>query len=244
MGATVVLLGVAPPALATTSRLPATYVERDLVTPEGTLRFDAGHRWPFYDGQFKHVIHPGDDSQFLNPGVTYGFGTDVEAGLVLPLSISPETDLEDPRIHALYQFERGQVDVGVFGSLRLGLFDAWLLTGGVPVFFHWNDNLRLDSGGFLQMSFGDGQAVGLVIPLQLAFQVSPDVFLGPETGFILGDLSGANSVAVPAGAFVGYTFGGAGATFGDLYGRFRIPNVEGGADVVELMVGAEFYFDM
>jgi hypothetical protein len=241
--ATVTSLGSS--AGATSSRLPSVHVARDLVTPQETLRFDAGHRWPQYDGQFKHVmVEGGDDPEYINPGFTYGFAEDFEAGLVLPLQIAPGTELEDPRIHALYQFERGRVDLGVFGSLRLGLFDAWLLTGGVPVFFHWSDNLRLDTGGFLELSLDAGQAVGLVFPAQFVFQVSPSVFLGPETGLRLSDVAGANSVSVPAGVFVGYTFGSAGSTVGDIYGRFRIPNVEDGVDVIELMLGTELYFDM
>jgi hypothetical protein len=239
------LIGSAGDAFATTSRLPSQIVQRTLAMPESTLRFDAGHRWPYYDGQFKHVaIRRADDVQFLNPGLSFGLAQDFELGFVAPIRVSPNSGFEDPRVHLLYQFQRDRVDLGVFASLRLGVLDAWVLTGGVPLYFHWQENLRLDTGGFIVTSFGEGSSVSLVAPVQFVFQLTPELFAGPESGLNLSNLQTDRfDVGIPLGGFIGYTLT-PGGTLGDLYARLRLVDIEQGTDVVELMLGAELYFDM
>src|SRR5690606_39021625 len=110
---------VAGPAGATTSRFPVTRVDRTLTTPDGTLKLDAGERWPYYDAQFKHVAIEGADLRFLNPGLTFGITPSFELGFVTPIRVEPDADFEDPRVHLLYQFERGEVDLGFFAGLRV-----------------------------------------------------------------------------------------------------------------------------
>lgn len=239
-------LSISPSAQATTAKLPAPIVARQLVMPEDSLRFDAGHRWPYYDAQFKHVaIEGGPDVQFLNPGLSFGLARDFELGFVAPIRMQPNSGFEDPRVHLLYQFDHGQVDLGIFASLRLGVLDSWVLTGGVPVFFHWKDNLRLDTGGFLVMSFGDLTRLNLQAPASFVFQTSPRFYIGPETGVNLNGLGGDGfDIQIPIGGFLGYTLTTDGGTLGDLYFRVRDPDVESGFDVVELMFGTELYFDM
>jgi hypothetical protein len=229
-----------------TARLPAQIVQRTLTMPESSLRFDAGHRWPYYDGQFKHVaIQDAPDAQFLNPGLSFGLAEDFEFGFVAPIRTAPESGFEDPRVHMLYQFDRGEVDLGIFASLRLGVLNEWVLTGGVPVFFHWKDNLRLDTGGFLEMSFGDVSRVSLLAPVQFVFQITPSFYAGPESGLNLSGLGGDRvEIGIPVGGFAGYTLTTGGGTLGDLYARLRLVDIEQGADVVEFMLGTELYFDM
>jgi hypothetical protein len=241
-----VALLLSAPVCATTAKLPPQIVDRTLVMPTDSIRFDAGHRWPYYDGQFKHVaIENAPDIQFLNPGLSFGLAEDFELGFVAPIRMNPNSGFEDPRVHMLYQFDRGRVDLGIFASLRLGVLDSWVLTGGVPVFFHWKNNLRLDTGGFLVMNFGDLTTLNVHAPASFVFQVSPRFFAGPETGLNLNGLGDDTfDIQIPVGGFLGYTLTTGGGTLGDLYLRLRNPDIERGFDVMELMLGCELYFDM
>lgn len=243
-GALLLVATMVAPAAATSSRVPRAHVDRTLALPDGTWRIDAGPRWPHYDGQFKEIFVPGPNLRFLNPGFSFGLTGDTDFGFVTPVQLEPGAEFEDPRIHVLHQFERGRVDVGIFGGLRLGVFDQWVLVGGVPVLFHWKNNLRLDTGGFLVMGFGDGSSVSLQAPAEFVFQLGAGLFLGPETGLHLNNLfEGGFDVAIPAGFVLGYAIAPSGGTLGDVYGRLRIEDIEQGSDVVSLMFGLEFYFD-
>jgi hypothetical protein len=237
---------LAAPAYATTAKLPPQFVSRTLTMPEDSLRFDAGHRWPYYDAQFKHVaIKNAPDQQFLNPGLSFGLARDFQLGFVAPIRMKPGSGFEDPRIHMLYEFDRGTVDLGIFASLRLGVLDSWVLTGGVPVFYHWKDNLRLDTGGFLVMNFGDISTVSVQGPAEFVFQVTPRFYAGPATGLNLNNLGRDGfDIQIPIGGFLGYTVTTDGGTLGDLYGRLRDTDIEHPFNAVEFMVGCELYFDM
>jgi hypothetical protein len=233
-------------AFANSTRIRGPYVARPLALPTGTLRLDGGHHWPWNDALFKHtVIRNAPDQMYLNPGVTFGVFKNFEAGLVAPVRVSPDLHMEDPRIHALFQFAEGVVDAGVFGSFRMGFFDRWVLTAGVPLYWHIQPNLRLDFGGFLEFAFGDTSAAALHSPVQLAIQIHPDWFAGPESGFIAYNMfdDGAG-VAVPLGGFVGYTIRPGGSTLGDVYARMRIEDMVHGFNAVSLMFGLEFFFDL
>jgi hypothetical protein len=233
------------PADASSSQLPTPRVQRTLTAPDGSIRLDAGERWPYYDAQFKHVlVEDGEDAQFLNPGLSFGVSSDTEFGFVVPYRLSPNDDFEDPRIHILHQFDQGRVDVGLFGGLRLGVFDQWLFTGGVPILFHWNSHLRLDTGGFFVVNFGQDASLSLRAPAEFVFQITPQFFLGPETGVNLNNLfNNGFDLNVPLGGVIGYTIATSGGTLGDMYGRVRILDIEAANQVVELMLGLEFYFD-
>lgn len=232
-------------AEATTSKFPVKRVDRTLTTPDSTLKLDAGERWPYYDGQFKHVaIEDAGDLQFINPGLTFGITPDFELGFVTPVRVEPGTDFEDPRVHLLYQFERGRVDLGLFAGVRVGAFGNWRVTGGVPVFFHWKDNLRLDTGGFLQFNFDDATYVSLTAPAEFVFQITPNFFLGPETGVTFVNMfNNGFDLVVPVGGVIGFSIDSTGGLLGDMYARVRTPDIEA-SNVLEVMLGLEFYFDL
>jgi len=242
----IALVVAAPEAHANSTRVPGPYVARPLALPSGVLRIDAGHHWPFNDALFKHtVIRGGPDQQYLNPGLTFGLTGDLELGLVAPIRLSPGLHLEDPRLHVLFQFARGKVDAAVFSSLRLGFFDKTVLTAGVPLYWHIDTKLRLDTGGFFELTFGQDSQIAFIVPAQLAIQVHPNWFAGPETGLVAYRLfDDGSGLAVPLGGFVGYTITPGGSTLGDLYGRVRIENLANGFDAVSMMFGLEFFFNL
>lgn len=232
------------PSTASAQPVPSEFVSRHIVLPENTLRIDAGHHFPFYDGQFKHVIvRRGADEQYINPGASFGVGSDVELGLVLPVQISPNGNLRDPRAHVTFQFHNAEVEAAVFGVVQVGLWGGTELTTGVPIYWHASRTVRLDTGGYLKLTFSDASRIGLVLPAQLPIQISPEFFAGPEAIFEIGDLSEPGA-GLNLGGFLGYTIEASEGSVVDLYGRLRTLDVLGGVPRLELMLGLEWYVAM
>jgi hypothetical protein len=236
---------VAPLAWAQGTGVSGVYVERPLVLPEHNLRIDAGHRFPRYDAQFKHVlVRDGDDSQYINPGVSYGVGSDIEVGLVLPFQISPDASPRNPRAHIQFRFLQGEAEVGALGVLSVGPWGGANAIIGVPVLWHFTPGARLDTGGFLTLSFADSRHVGLVLPAQLPFQLMPELYAGPEVIVTVGDLFHAAGFGLDLGAFLGYNLDASEGSVIDVYTRFRALNVTHGMSAFELMLGLEWYFSL
>jgi hypothetical protein len=242
----VIALG-AGTAHAQTSDVGPTYVYRPLVLPEGVLRIDAGPRRPFGPGQVWstgqlqfHINREFQDFAFLVPGAAYGIMDRLEVGVVWPIEISPDVDLLDLNVYGKYELQLGQVDIAAFGEIRIPIQNDFELTAGVPIYIHLSDTLRLDTGGFMRVVFGDDVTVILTAPLALAVQATRDVFLGPELAIEVYDFDEVN---VPLGIFGGYTIRDGGRTLGDLLGRFAIVDIENGFDAVRLDLGVELYFD-
>lgn len=232
------------PSSALAQPVPAEFVSRHIVLPENTLRIDAGHHFPYYDGQFKHVVvRRGADEQYINPGASFGVGSDVELGLVLPVQISPDGHLRDPRAHVTFQFHNAEIEAAVFGVIQVGLWGGTEVTTGVPVYWHASRTVRLDTGGYLKLGFNDASRIGLVLPAQLPIQISPEFFAGPEAIFEIGDLSEPGA-GLNLGGFLGYTIEASEGSVVDLYGRLRTLDVLGGVPRLELMLGLEWYVAM
>jgi hypothetical protein len=227
---------------ASAQTVPSAFVDRHIVLPEGTLRIDAGHHFPFYDAQFKHVIvRNGDDPQFINPGVSYGLGSDVELGLVWPIQISPNGDVRDPRAHVTFQFHRGaEVEAAIFGLLEVGLWGETAVTTGVPLFWRASRDIRLDTGAYVRLGFNDASRIGLTLPAQLPIQISPEFFAGPEAIVTIGDL-GNPGADFHLGGFFGYTLEASKASVLDLYTRLRARSIQDSVPAVELMFGLEWF---
>lgn len=229
---------------ASAEPVPGVHVARRIILPENVLRIDAGHHFPYYDGQFKHVIvRRGDDPQYVNPGVSYGIGSDVEVGLVWPVQISPDGNFRDPRAHVGFQFQEGEVEAAVFGVLEVGLWGGTSVTTGVPLYWHAATDLRLDTGGYLNLSFNDGSRIGLILPAQLPIQISPEFFAGPELIFAIDDLSEPGA-RIAAGGFFGYTIEASETSVVDLYARLRALDITHSVPAVEMMLGLEWHIAM
>lgn len=237
---------VVTPAVAKSSKVNLSFVERSLTLPEDVMRIDGGPRWPYYDAQFKHVEVFGADLDFLNPGLSFGVSKDLELGLVAPIRLSPDLGLEDPRVYALFQLQDDrELEVGVFAQLRLGFFNEWAATLGVPVYWRFKRDMRLDIGGFVRFALGDASRVDLTVPVQLPIQISERLYLGPETGLNINSLfDDESNVDLPLGGFIGYSVGSSGAPLGDIFARLRLLDLANGFDGVEVMLGAELYFDL
>jgi hypothetical protein len=236
-------LGSSSAVSANSSRVPVSFVDRSLTLPDAVMRLDGGPRWPDYDAQFKHVVQDGPDYDFLNPGISFGLTRNLEFGLVPPIRLSPDQRLEDPRFYMLYQLADAELSYGIFGQLRVGVEDHTTAMVGVPLYYRWTPNLRLETGGFAEVEFGEASSFNLIFPIYFAFQISDRLYAGPEAGLgLYGVFDDGGGIATPLGGFLGYTLGAPGAPLGDLYGRLRITDVPDGA--LELMFGFEFFFDL
>lgn len=241
-------LGLAEKTAHAESHLAGSdYISRPLVLPKGVLRIDGGPRRP-YDGgqvmpggQLQVFVNDGQDVALLAPGAAYGVIDDLELGAVWPLVLSPDLDLLDLSLYGKYQLQRGQIEVAAYGEIRIPVQNDLELAGGVPVYLHLAPNLRLETGGFLRIVFGDDTNFVVDVPASLPIQVSPQVFVGPEVGIHIVDFK---NVALPLGVIAGYTLGNGIASIGDLFGRLTLVDVAHGADSVRFDIGAELYFDL
>src|SRR5690606_22042860 len=99
--------------------------------------------------------------------------------------------------------------------------------------------------GFLRVELPeDNGTVDLEVPLVVPFNVTPELFLGPEVALIT--WGGFEDVAVPLGFFIGFTVAGGGGLLGDFSLRFRETDVRspGGFDNYEVVFAADLLFDL
>lgn len=233
-------------ASAQTNAWPQRHVDRDLALPRHTLRIDGGPRWPLPTGQISHYINRGwDDAVVLRAGASFGVTENLELGFAQPLLIIPDADLQNPIFHGTYQFLRGPVDVGAFWGIVIPYEGHATLRGGVPLYVHVANNVRLDLGGFLRLELPeDNTTLDLEAPFIVPINVTPQVFLGPEVALIT--WGGFDDVAVPAGFFVGYTVTTGGGVLGDFSFRIRETDLRSDRafDQIELVFAADLFFDL
>jgi hypothetical protein len=247
--ASVAVLGATQQEAGASSRLVGSdYTSRPLVLPKGVLRLDGGPRRPFSNGQVMPagqlqflVNRDTDDLAYLVPGAGFGVIDDLELGLVWPLQISPDLNLLDLSAYGKYSLQRGSVEVAGYAEVRVPIEADLEVTGGVPVYVHLSDAMRIETGGFVRLTFGDDTTVRVLAPMSLPIQVSPQVFVGPETGIEITDF---DTVAIPLGVLAGYTLGGGISSIGDLFGRLTLVDIVHGADTIRFDVGAELFFDL
>ena len=239
-------LGTAP-AWAESRLVGSDYISRPLVLPKGVLRIDAGPRRPYPTGQVMpagqlqfFINQDYDDAAYLVPGAGVGAIDKLELGGVWPLRISPDLNLSDLSLYGKYSLQRGQIEVAGYAELLIPVENVLEITGGVPVYIHL-DGLRLETGGFVRLGFGDDTTVSFEIPVSAPIQVSPEVFVGPEVGVLIQDFK---DVAIPVGVVAGYTLGGGISSIGDLLARLTLVDVTNGADTIRLDLGAELFFDI
>lgn len=242
------LLGAVPDASAQSRLVGSDYVSRPLVLPQGVLRIDAGPRRPYSTGQLmpagqlQFLINKDfDDLAYLVPGAGYGVIDNLELGAVWPLRISPDLDLSDLSVYGKYSLQRGEIEAAGYAELRIPIEGDLEITGGVPVFVHLSNQLRLETGGFVRLTFGADTAATVLVPLSAPILVSPEVFVGPEIGIEIREFE---DVALPVGVLAGYTLGGGISSIGDLLARLTFADVTDGARVIRLDVGAELFFDL
>jgi hypothetical protein len=222
-------------AQAQSRQLPIAFRDRPLVLPTRTLRADADLSWQFSN-------RPDPNRVWLDLGGAGGIAEDWEIGTILiPLQLTPDTSYRDPWFYAIYRLQAGPVEFGVRGQMSLPIDGDLQLEVGPPLLVRLGPYGRLDTGFFLRTDFGEPTRFHGRLPAAVAFQVTYDLFLGPEMELWLPTFSRADLML---GGFVGWSLAPQGALLADLVAHLRFRDVTREGTAAELLITADFYFDI
>jgi hypothetical protein len=210
------------------SDYPVSYVERPLTLP----RFALAPELELDVTRTTIVITVGGPTTIeMGAGMalaaTFGITSDFEVGAVVaPIEFAPTAAYGDPQIFATYRFLH-QKDFDLGARLRTTLITPHegeaagvVITPSVPFLLHIGKIARFDAEvgvpiviygsttlgpGFTMASH---VAVGLDVPLALAFDIIEPLHVGVSTGVGIGDLGHPKETTViPLGIFLGYAIG-------------------------------------
>lgn len=210
--------------------LPLAYSQRPLTLTEGTLRgdleFSIAHiSVTFFDPIAMMTSTISDSAVFMHAGVGFGITDDLEVGAtLLPLLLDPEIRYERPSIYGIYRFLEGSVEVGGSLAVIFPIEGDFGLVPGIPVEILIGDNMLLGTGVTLPIEFADPDAiVSLEIPVDFALNVTPNLFFGARTGFLIPDFE-FDFFTIPLAVMGGYTLeSGSGGPLADLMVSFGFP---------------------
>ncbi|MCK6550333.1 hypothetical protein L6R52_31140 [Myxococcota bacterium] len=262
VGATLAL--VAAPALAQEgasefggggNRFPVPYVERPLVMPHKMLGLAAMLGFEQMTLDLGPLGSESETMTMLSLGAMYGLIENLEVGLMLPVLLSPDADIGDPRLYGVYRLlDNGAFELGVLGALDIGLNGDTGLVVGAPIAYHFGTSMRLDSGLLFGIGFHDdpvGTIITPYIPLELHFQAMRPLSIGVVTGLWLPDFD-ADMMQIPLGVRAIYALGAGAMPMGDIgvafsFPMFLMPGSEGDAiytDLWALTASFTYYMDL
>lgn len=245
---------------------PTAYAKRGLTMEKGTVRVDFSNAG-FGITDSPGIIALGGGSRGLNLGyngsdfsVALGLGASVaiidnlEAGfLLVPLSLSPATDFGNMGFYGRYRFISGSFELGGQVALTIPTSGGFGMSFGLPALIRLSDTMRLDTGVVLNLTLDPGTAVGLGVPLLLAFQISDPFWFGIRTGLNLGNFDAVgDTISVPLGVAAGYSVAMSGtASLLDITGEFTWTQFinSGHPDTIvpdnfAIILGAALYLDL
>jgi hypothetical protein len=203
----------------------APWVDRHLTLPAGDWAFDFGVG-------LGHVPAPRDDTAVgfnlemavAIDRVELGVRTGLRAGDEAERSIGPDgygrlfdrqyfdggsAVVANPEVRVRVAILRGPiVDLGIEGRVIIpASTNNAGLEPGLPLAFHFGRRVRLDTGVWLPIVAGEALPVGVSAPLDLWFQITHRLWLGPMTGVVVAPI-GANPATadVSLGFGLGYQF--------------------------------------
>lgn len=179
--------------------LPLRYIARPLTLPKLTVRIDAE--------QWQHVIEPRDvdNTAGVNFGAAVGITSNAEvAVMAAPMRLAPTFYYGNPELQFRYRFISGVFELGVHGSGELPVKARGSTRAGVPMRVHGGQIVRLDFGPYLWTDF---DYIAFQFPVEAAFQITNNWFLGLETGVRVNPTrrNTDGRVRGPFGPWVGYT---------------------------------------
>jgi hypothetical protein len=176
--------------------------------------------------------------------IRFGILSDIEVGAVVaPVDVLPAVAYGDPSVYGTFRFIRSSFEMAahintvfitrpsqnpslylpVIGSKAGVLFEPGLLAR-----IHASDLVKVDVGALVPLQVGDSaRDVGLRVPIEVAFSVAEQVFLGARTGFGVVDFSAPKlqDSYLPLGAFLGYSVAADKGPVVDLQGTFLWPKL-------------------
>lgn len=245
---------------------PTAYAKRGLTMAPGTVRVD------FSNAGFGITDSPGiaalgggsrgltlgyngaDLSVALGLGASIGIIENLEAGLMLiPLNLSPNAGFGNMGLYGRYRFVSGSFELGGQVALTIPTEGGFGLSFGLPMLIRLSDSVRLDTGVVLNLALDPATAVGLGVPLLLAFQISDPFWFGIRTGLNLGNFEAVgDTIGVPLGVAAGYSVAMNGtASLLDITGEFTLTQFinSGHPDTIvpdnfAIILGAALYLDL
>lgn len=178
----------------------------------------------------------GDVGVAMPIGLAFGVMDNLEVGLALPIHLSPG-DFGDLPLWATYQFINGPFQVGARLALYMPTATDFQMQLGLPMLLR-TGTLRLDTGVFAHLRFGDFGHHTVFAPVRLGFQISPELYAGFQTAANVHIPEGGSVIfTMPLYGFVGYTLhGGLGPI--DLGFRFGFDNFINAGEAVDSTVDA------
>ena len=114
------------------------------------------------------------------PGVAHGITSALEVGAVLPIGLSPETDVLDPQLYARYAL---LPMVALQATLAVPTYSEGAVAGiGVPLLVTLPGHHQIAGGLEVEVFLDGGPLTLLDIPVAVDFAVSDMVFIGMHTG--------------------------------------------------------------
>ncbi len=245
---------------------PTAYAKRGLTMAKGTVRID------YSNAGFGITDSPGitalgggsrgltlgyngsDFSVAMGLGASVGLIENLEAGfLLVPLTLSPASGFGNMGFYGRYRFMAGSFELGGQVALTIPTEGGFGLSFGLPALIRLSDTMRLDTGVVVNLTLDPGTAVGLGVPLLLAFQISDPFWFGIRTGLNLGNFDAVgDTIGVPLGLAAGYTVAMNGAvSLLDITGEFTWTSfINSGhpdtivPDVFAIILGANLYLDL
>jgi hypothetical protein len=186
------------------------YSRRTLTLGSGTVRLDGGPPdWGYFHpggpqqldenrGLRVRVDHDVDQtSAWLGLGLAVGVADAVElGGLLLPLRLTPGSDVDDLEMYGRFQFLDGDFEMGGQVTLQVPTMTDTGLGLGFPMSIHVGRRLRIDTGAELELLFSNPTVTSLDAPLAFTWDVGRSGFMGLRTGLYLWDM---DAMIVPAG---------------------------------------------
>ena len=257
------------------SGLPVAQHLRPLTVPEGTLQIIGG---PGAASQLSSpmgamgagltVYKPaaiavpdpfGGNATTVSPDVTvglaagaaYGVSDDIEVGsLLLPIVLSPEGDFGNISLFGTYRLQPDATEIGLRAQLVLPTQGDFAIDAGVPFILRATDEVRVDTGGFLGLAFGDETTSQLRAPVAVSYQITEAIAAGVHSGFSLTDFD-FDTFAIPLGIHGGYSIAGDAGPLADVTMSLGFPQllVPGADDAFDagtfaFQVGANVYLSL
>jgi hypothetical protein len=218
-------LAVALATVAGRAEAAPPWVERHLTMPSGTWAFDLGLG-------VGHVGGPRDNTA-VGMNLEMAVAIDrVELGVRTGLRPGDEpvrgieadsygrlfdrqyfdggaNVLANPEFRVRVAILRGPVaDLAVEGRVIIPIDPGVAgLEPGLPLAFHLGDRVRLDTGVWLPIYTGQDSFVGISVPFDLWFQITPRLWLGPMTGIAANHLGAPPPAPFRNNAYVSFGFG-------------------------------------
>jgi hypothetical protein len=167
---------------------------------------DAGTSYARHEGAASAAAH---EEVYTRIGLRLGLFDDFEAGVLLPFRLAPELEFDPALVVLTEQLRLEGVDIALRVSFHTPGDTGWAVAPGTLLKLRGR-RVALLTGVFAPMELGTFEEPrkplgGLNLPLRLAWNLVPSVFVTAESGVAYDDLDRPHGLTVPLGFGAGYS---------------------------------------